>query len=50
MEAFLFSKNIQTLYGARFEYSEQLSELGPPQTLNIIHVINSRIDSNLNLL
>jgi hypothetical protein len=28
MKAFLFYKNIQTLHGARFEYFEQLSQLG----------------------
>jgi hypothetical protein len=50
MEGFPCSKNTETLHGASFEYFEQLSQLGRLQILNIIHVINSRIDSNLNLL
>jgi hypothetical protein len=46
----LCSKNIQDRHGAIFEYSEQLSQLGRLEILNIIHVINSGIDCNLKLL
>jgi hypothetical protein len=50
MEAFPSSKNIQTLYGAIFEYSEQLSQLRQLQILNRIHVINFDTNCNLKLL
>jgi hypothetical protein len=48
-EGFLCSKNIQTLHAARFEYFEHLSPLGQLQILNIIYVINSGTQFNLNL-
>jgi hypothetical protein len=47
-EAFMYSKNVQTLHAARFEYFEQLSQLGRLQVLNRIHVINSGTQFNLN--
>jgi hypothetical protein len=46
-EAFLCSKNIQTLYAARFQYFQQLSQLGRLQSLNRIYVINSGTYFNL---
>jgi hypothetical protein len=49
-EVFACSKNIQTLQDDRFRYSEQFSQLGELQILNIIHAIHSGIDSNLNIL
>jgi hypothetical protein len=48
-EAFPYSKNIKTLNTARFEYFEQLYTLGRFQILNMIHVINSGTEFNLNL-
>jgi hypothetical protein len=42
-------KDIPTLHEARFECFEQLSPLGRLQILNIIHVINSGTEFNLNL-
>jgi hypothetical protein len=50
MEAFPYSKNIQTFYGALLEYFEQLYKLGQLQIPNIIHVINFGTYSNLNFL
>jgi hypothetical protein len=50
MEAFSCSKNIQTLYDARFEYLEQLYQLGRLQIIYIVHAINSTKEFNLNLL
>jgi hypothetical protein len=49
-EPFPCSKNIKTLYDARSEYFEQLSQLARFQIPNIIHDINFGTDSNLNLL
>jgi hypothetical protein len=43
-------KNTQTLHEARFEYSEQISQLDQLQNPNRIHAINFGTDSNLNLL
>jgi hypothetical protein len=37
-------QNTQTLHERRFEYFEQLSQLGRPQIPNIIHVINFGTD------
>jgi hypothetical protein len=48
-EAFPCPKNIKTLYMARLEYFEQLSQLGRVQILNRNHVINSGTEFNLNL-
>jgi hypothetical protein len=50
MEAFPCLKNIQSLHSARFEYFEQLSQLGRLQILNRIHVVNFGTQFNLNLL
>jgi hypothetical protein len=47
-KVFRMSNNIQTLYGNRFEYFEQLYKLGRLQIPNIIHVIMFGINSNLN--
>jgi hypothetical protein len=40
----------QFFHEARFEYFEQVSQLGRLQVLNRIHGINSGIVFNLNLL
>jgi hypothetical protein len=45
MDAFLYSKNTQTLHEDIFEYWEQLSQLGPLQIRNRIHAINFGADS-----
>jgi hypothetical protein len=44
------SKNSQTFHDARFQYYEQLSQLGQLQIAKRIHVINLRTYSNLNFL
>jgi hypothetical protein len=48
-DTFHYSKNTQTLYDARFLYSEQFSQLGRFQIPNSIHAINLRTYSNFNL-
>jgi hypothetical protein len=48
IEAFMCSKNIQTLNEAIFEYFKQISQLGQLQILNRIYVINSGTKFNLN--
>jgi hypothetical protein len=50
MQAFSYSKIIQIFHDARFEYFEQLSQLGRLQILNIIYEINYGTEFNLNLL
>jgi hypothetical protein len=46
---FLAPKKIQTLHASRYEYFEQVSQLGQLQNLNKIHAINSGTYFNLNL-
>jgi hypothetical protein len=48
-EAFLSRKNIKTLHAAIFEFFEQCSPLDRLQILDIIHIINSGTEINLNL-
>jgi hypothetical protein len=50
MDAFPYSRNTQPLYDGRFEYREPLSQLDQLQIPNLIHVINSGIDSSSNLI
>jgi hypothetical protein len=49
LKTFLNSKNVPTLQEARFEPDEQLSPLAQLHIPTVSHVINSEIDSNLNL-
>jgi hypothetical protein len=48
-ETFAWTKNIKTFHATRFEYFQQLFQLGRLQILNKIHVINSGTEFNLNL-
>jgi hypothetical protein len=49
-DTFLCSKNIETLYGPRSEYSKQCSQLGQLQIPNRMHAIKFRTYSNSNFL
>jgi hypothetical protein len=48
-EAFPVPKNIQTFHEVRFEHDKKISPLAQLQIPTASHVINFRIDSNLNL-
>jgi hypothetical protein len=49
IEAIPLSKNCQTLQGDRFEHEEQLSDLAQQQNPSGFSIINSGINSNLNV-